>query len=604
MSPSSLISTALFIPLTVGFLLALGIVPICRWVALRAGFVAHPQEERWHQKRTALLGGTALVVTTVLLTLGYAENPPVVLLCCASTIFVLGFIDDVWNIPAAAKLVCEIVLASALLYFGYRLEWTGSLTLDSLLTIIWVVGITNAFNLLDNMDGLCAGIGLIAGVTLLLGWTSGNGIGGEVVYLAVLLGSLAAFLVYNVHPASIFMGDSGSLFIGFSLSVLALASTGVAEGSRGVLAAIAAPVSVLVLPILDTTLVTASRLLSGRSAAQGGRDHSSHRLVAMGLSQRAAVGVLWALAVLGGIVGLSVQWFSMEWTGILVAMFVLAAAIFAIYLGQVHVYGESGKSLVRSGQITPFVVDILYKRRIVEVLLDVCLVAVAYYSAYRLRFEGAEFGVFFSSFLESLPLVLAGQIAILFTVGTYRGVVWRYFGLFDAITLAKGVLFGTLSTVVCIVYLYRFENYSRTIFIIYAAVLLLLLVGSRASFRLFDEFVKQRQSKSERLLIYGAGDGGAAAVRELLNRPNTNYKMLGFVDDDQRKLKTQIDGHQVIGDYQSLVSLVLVSAVDEIVVSTRTIDPTRIAALATLCTDHGVRLSQLHYDIRHLGAVS
>ena len=584
--------------------MALVIVPICRQVALRTGLVAHPQEERWHQKQTALLGGTAIAATTILLTLSYAENPPIILLCCTAAIFFLGFIDDVWDITAASKLVCEIILASALLYFGYRLEWTGSLTLDSLLTIIWVVGITNAFNLLDNMDGLCAGIGLIAGLTLLLGWTSANDIGGEAIYLAVLLGCLAAFLVYNIHPASIFMGDSGSLFIGLSVSVLALASSSTSEGSGGVLAAIAIPVSVLVLPILDTTLVTASRLLSGRSAAQGGQDHSSHRLVAMGLSQRSAVGVLWALAALGGMVGLTVQWFSMEWTGILVAIFILTAVIFAVYLGQVHVYGERGESLVRSGQITPFVVDILYKRRIVEILLDVCLVAVAYYSAYRLRFEGAEFSAFFPFFLESLPLVLAGQIAILFAVGAYRGILWRYFGLVDAITLAKGVLFGTLTTIFFIVYLYRFENYSRTIFIIYAAVLVLFLVGSRASFRLFGEFVKQRQSQSERLLIYGAGDGGAAAVRELLNRPNTDYKMLGFVDDDQGKLKTQIDGHQVIGDYQSLVALVTVGAVDEIVVSTKSIDRLRVSELTTLCVKHGVRLSQLNYNIQSLSAVS
>jgi UDP-GlcNAc:undecaprenyl-phosphate GlcNAc-1-phosphate transferase len=142
------------------------------------------------------------------------------------------------------------------------------------------VGVTNAFNLLDNMDGLCAGIGLIVAASLLAALLqSGNEAGAA--YIVILMGALSGFLVYNFNPASIFMGDTGSLFIGLTLSSMALEPN--AGGGSGVISIVGAPVLLLLIPIFDTTLVTVLRLLSGRKASQGGRDHSSHRLVAVGL---------------------------------------------------------------------------------------------------------------------------------------------------------------------------------------------------------------------------------------------------------------------------------------------------------------------------------
>ena len=135
--------------------------------------------------------------------------------------FVVGLIDDVLSLKPSTKLIAQIALASALLFFDYRLNWLESVTLDSLLTLVWVVGMTNAFNLLDNMDGLCAGIALIVGAALLidlLPGAAGTRAFAEARYLAILLGATGGFLVYNLHPASIFMGDSGSLLLGFSFA--------------------------------------------------------------------------------------------------------------------------------------------------------------------------------------------------------------------------------------------------------------------------------------------------------------------------------------------------------------------------------------------------
>jgi UDP-GlcNAc:undecaprenyl-phosphate GlcNAc-1-phosphate transferase len=166
----------------------------------------------------------------------------------------------------------------------------------------------------------------------------------------------------------------------------------------------------------------------------------------------------------------------------------------------------------------------------------------------------------------------------------------------DGVVFAKGVLLGTLSSVFIIVFVYRFESYSRGVFVIYAALLMLLLTGSRASFRLISEFVQRSRAAGERLAIYGAGDGGAVAVRELLSRPGPAYKMVGFIDDDSAKQETRIQGYPVVGGYEALATLVSADAVDRIIISTRTIDSVRLRKLEALCGEHGVGLSRFHFD--------
>src|SRR5262249_11771279 len=152
-----------------------------------------------------------------------------------------------------------IALGSLFVFFN-TLHWTQIAVLDMVLTLVWIVGVTNAFNLLDNMDGLCAGITLIAGAALLFGLLGRTDVTEEIRYLAIVLGATSGFLVYNVYPASIFMGDAGSLFLGLTLAVLTLSAGGPAHDRSRILSVIGAPVLVLLIPIFDTTLVTVSRI--------------------------------------------------------------------------------------------------------------------------------------------------------------------------------------------------------------------------------------------------------------------------------------------------------------------------------------------------------
>jgi UDP-GlcNAc:undecaprenyl-phosphate GlcNAc-1-phosphate transferase len=593
----------LAIPLLVAFGLSLGAVPLCRAVALRRGFVARPREDRWHRRNVAQFGGVAIAAVFLACSVpfGLAQHLPV-LTATAAVMFGVGLVDDVLSLKPATKLIAQIALASVLLLFDYRLNWLESMTLDALLTLCWVVGLTNAFNLIDNMDGLCAGVASIVGLALLihlLPAPAGSREFFEARYLAVLLGATAGFLCYNVHPASIFMGDSGSLMLGFSFAAVTLSSGHQTSTRSDILSIVAGPVLVLLFPIFDATLVTLLRWVSGRKATQGGRDHVSHRLVAIGLSERRAVVLLWLLAAIGGILGVSIDHFRQQGPVLLAAaVFLVAVVLFAAYLAGVRVY-EDDDVRVRQGTLTPIVVEFMYKRRVAEVLLDFCLVVICYYAAYRLRFEDpGEFLRNFALFLRTLPVIVAAQMVAFFAVGVYRG-VWRHFGMMDTLVVARGVFFGVAAALVAILGILRLYAYSRTVFAIYGVLLLLAVTLSRASLRLVGEFIRRQRPSGRRVVIYGAGDAGSVVIREIL-ASGGDVRIAGFIDDDPRKAGLRIMGYPVLGGYSALTVLLNAASIDAVVVSTRSLSPERLNNVEVLCAQQHVELSRLRITLEPL----
>jgi UDP-GlcNAc:undecaprenyl-phosphate GlcNAc-1-phosphate transferase len=587
-------------PFLIAFVLSAALVPLCRRLALRLGRVAHPRADRWHGRPVALLGGIAISLSLFTTVSGYGliEQRPV-LVGCALLAFVTGLVDDVTRLKASTKLIVQIALASTLLFFGYRINWVGSITLDSLLTLVWVVGITNAFNLLDNMDGLCGGVSMIAIVGLLFEAAQrGSASSPEGTYLLALLGAIGGFLLYNVHPASIFMGDAGSLLIGFSFGALTLTTDQHVGARSNLLPVVAVPVLVLLIPILDTSLVTLSRWFSGRPASQGGRDHSSHRLVAMGLSEPRAVAMLWTLAAAGAVVGIMLMRVNQTWSLFAAVAFVFGMVLFAVFLGGIRVY-DDGALAASQRPLTPLVVDMMYKRRVAEVLLDFCLITASYYLAYRLRFEDPnEFLQNFSNFSRSLPVIVASQLVAFFIVGVYRG-VWRYFSLTDTIVMARGVFVGVVTSQLAILYLYRFTSYSRAVFVIDAVLLMGSMTLSRASFRLVGDFLNRQREAGQRVVVYGAGDGGTLAIRELQKRVKA-LRIVGFIDDASHKTGTRVLGYPVLGGLERLERLIDNGSVDMVVIGARSIDPERIRNLRVACASHGVALTRLTVGIEDM----
>jgi len=189
-------------------------------------------------------------------------------------------------------------------------------------------------------------------------------------------------------------------------------------------------------------------------------------------------------------------------------------------------------------------------------------------------------------------------MAVLYAVGSYRG-MWRYFSISDSVTFVKGVFVGVVTSQVAILYLYRFDGYSPTVFFTYGMLLLLLLVGSRGSFRMISESLQQQRQVGRRLVIYGAGDAGAVAVRFVLDDSRTAYRILGFVDDDLDKRGTRVHGYRVIGGYDHLVGMVMAGEVDTVAV---THDSQNAQSLAWLCGSHGVQVYRLGIDWHELSA--
>jgi UDP-GlcNAc:undecaprenyl-phosphate GlcNAc-1-phosphate transferase len=590
--------------LVVQFILALVastvLTALCRTISRRTGYVATPKEDRWHRRPTALFGGVAISLATV--ALGATIHPIAEvwpLLMSGALMAAFGFVDDLLGLKASTKLIAQVLVASALLFFGYRLHATISMIGDAMLTLFWIVAITNAFNLLDNMDGLCGGIATIAGVFLFAALASdGAGAKPLVEYVVTLLGATIGFLVFNVHPASIFMGDTGSLFLGVNFAALTVAARPEMAGRSGLLSVMAVPVLLLMIPIFDTALVTALRVLSGRPPSVGGRDHTSHRLVAIGLSERTAVTVLWTLAAGGGVIALLLQRSDPSWGLITGLGFFLALVLFAVYLARIRVYEDPDPSVIQTDALTPLVTNFMYKRRVAEVLLDCCLIPLAYYTSYRLRFEGDLLGVNYRYFIQSLPIILAVQLLALFVVGGYRG-AWRHFGMMDAVVFGKAIVLGTTGALLAIVYIYRFEHYSRSVFVIYAALLMLLLSGSRASFRLVGEFVDRRREGGKRCLIYGTSGVALSTIRDAFGG-ETALRILGFVDDDPRQHNMRVQGYPVVGDYNALVEMVDAGELDCVVINGSGVDETRLRDLEEACRDRHVSLLRLQINLKPL----
>jgi UDP-GlcNAc:undecaprenyl-phosphate/decaprenyl-phosphate GlcNAc-1-phosphate transferase len=323
-------------------LVSLALTPAVGALARRLGAVAKPKADRWHTKPTAMLGGAAIIIAVAgtLVALVPLSREGRVVMTASAALFLLGLTDDFLHIRPYQKLVGQLLGAAAVVSFGLVLPWTSYSALNVLITLFWLVGITNAVNMLDNMDGLAAGVSAIAAAFLGLNFVV-NQQWPEAVMLAAFAGALIGFLVYNHYPASIFMGDCGSMFVGFFLASSAIVSGTGGGRSRSVVAVLAVPVLVLLVPIFDTAFVTLMRKRAGRAASQGGRDHTSHRLVALGLSERRAVWMLYTFALAAGSLAMLVRHAALDVSLGAIALFTLLLTFLGVYLARVRVYDET-----------------------------------------------------------------------------------------------------------------------------------------------------------------------------------------------------------------------------------------------------------------------
>lgn len=300
--------TMLFLPiLVVGFAMSLGLTPLSRALALRLGVVAIPSQRNIHSDHKPLMGGLAMYVAFAVSLLLFSPPQHLIefgaVLTGAAFLALVGLADDRYNLGIGIRLIAQTVAAIVLIAAGIHIQLFNAPIIDYSLTILWVVAITNAINFLDNMDGLAAGVTAIAGgFFTLIAFNEQLTLVSSLA--AALMGSAIGFLIYNFNPASTFMGDMGSLVLGFVLAVLGIK---LEFGTQPLGVTWMVPLLVMALPIFDICLVVFTRILEGRPPMQGGKDHSSHRLMSVGLSQRQTIFILYGACVFFGGLGFLVS---------------------------------------------------------------------------------------------------------------------------------------------------------------------------------------------------------------------------------------------------------------------------------------------------------
>jgi UDP-GlcNAc:undecaprenyl-phosphate GlcNAc-1-phosphate transferase len=588
--------------------------PFVRTIAIKYDYVARPRDDRWNQKTTGLLGGISIFVSFMLawgFSAFYAGSfhefirPLLPAALCGTAVFILGLADDIWDINPQYKLIGQVIAASVLVFFGFQFSWFESRTANLVISIFWIVGITNAFNLLDNMDGLSAGIAAISGFFLMIWifWTLGypHKIMPELIMLSAYIGAILGFLIYNFNPASIFMGDAGSLFIGFMI-----ASLTIMEGPEKVqgspffhqISVVLIPCLILFVPILDTTFVSFMRKLFSRSVFQGGKDHSSHRMVAVGFSERKAVIILYLFAVISGMIALCVYPLKVGISVVMVVFFLICVLLFWIYLANVKVYDEAPRAMGKhNGFLYPVLMEAGYGRTLFSVLLDLVLITIVYYTAYLLRFE-YDLGPNFNFFLKSLPILFASQIFCFYIFGVYQRMWWGS-RLGDLSVYFKGVTSGTVLAMLILLFVYRFQSFSRAVFVIYWGLMMVCVSFSRFFFRILDERVSRINQNGKPTLIYGAGVGGLMVVREIETNGLLGLSIIGFLDDSPTKKGKTIHGYPVLGGADQLEEILRKHHIEEIIVSFKINGAEKKKEIKKMCVGKGldISVSQMHLTI-------
>jgi len=512
------------------------------WLALRTPLAvrlaAKPTSERWHKRETPAVGGIG-VFAGILAGVGLAiavgavsgSDELLAIIGAAGLLFTVGLLDDAFSLPALAKLAAQAGAAAIVVTNGLTVELVKNDWIAVPIAVVWLIGMTNAFNLLDNMDGIAATLAGIACAFFAIDAVTVHSNDLVLVLSLAVACACAGFLPFNVRPrkpAAAFLGDSGSQVLGFSLAAIALASSWKVAGPS--LATVLLPILVLAVPILDTALVTTVRALERRPIHVGGRDHTTHRLVYTGLSEKRTLVLLAVVAAALGATSLAYNAANnsaVTLVGVLITFAVLIQL--AGFLGE---FGTTG----------------LHRGRLVEMLVDGALITAAFACAYLLRFEGGGPPNQRHLFFAALPVLLAARYAVFILLGMYSS-VWRFMSARDAIRIPIAVFLseGIAVLFLALAQVRSFETYSLSVFVIDAILCTLLIGASRLGERAISPLLGSlaRPEERRRVLIVGAGRGGRSLLRELRETPG--QQVIGFVDDDPHLRHRRIHGTQILG---------------------------------------------------------
>ena len=604
---------ALFAPAAVAGFLAWLLTPASVWLALRVGAIDEPGPRRVHTQPVPRLGGLAVVASTVTLlgagAIGIPWAPrwaaPTVsfgILAGLAPILAVSIRDDISHMRALPKFIAHGMGAAVAMAFGVLLPPTVHLFgvpvslgwMAIPLSALWLIGVTNAFNIVDGLDGLSAGLGLISAASLagvlLMTHEPGNAAA-----VLVLGGSIVGFLPYNIHPARVFLGDSGATAIGYLLGCFTLA--GPALLSSGLATLI--PVLLVGVPVADTIVSMARRMLSRLETGSGNRfyeadhNHIHHRLLVLGLSHQKAVLTLYAAGGLLSLMALASLLLTKQQSGYLLGGILLAGLIGLNRLG----YGEF--ALLRRGVALRFYDLPVLRRSFFVVFVDIAVIAVALYLSIGLKLDDWDPAVTRGHLLAMLAVLTPATVISFTWLGMYRG-SWRLAGIEDFWRLCLAVVCGSLAGLALFAMIVPSEV-PFSLFGVYTFVALVLANGTRVSYRLADQFRMRASIGGEPAVIYGAGIGGASAVREMLSNSLLGLTPVGFIDDNPARAGKSVNGYPILGDVDQTEAVLAQSGAKVVVVSSHKITEEKVAQVRRVCEVRGVRLLRMHIGFEEVG---
>ena len=318
------------------------------------------------------------------------------------------------------------------------------------------------------------------------------------------------------------------------------------------------------------------------------------------MSERHAVWMLYGLAALSGVLALLVQRMKLDVSLAAIAGFTILLTLMGVYLAGVKVYDQAEEMSLRDKSPFAFLIDFSYKRRIFEVLLDVVLIILCYWSAYAIKFGALSESSAWKLFLRTLPVLVFVKMATFLVMGVYRG-LWRYTSIDDLIVFVKAVVLSSIGSVLVVLFAFRFEGFSRTVFLLDGLLMFMFLAGSRLAFRLFRQLLPAPNGQDgTRVLIYGAGDGGELLLREILNNRDLKYSPVGFLDDDPAKSGKVIHGLKVLAANGDLTAVCKQHEVNELLISSSKMSEERVQEIVLRCSEEEITVRRMRITIEEL----
>lgn len=598
-------SIFLLIPPVAAAILSYALAPLAGRLAICVGALDYPGPRKIHRAAMPRFGGLAVIAAAAIVALGSwvlfrsaVESLPEGLLAGVALglvpVLAVSIKDDIKPVGPWFKVCGQVAGALIAVSWGVSLGRDIHLFGQTIplgaaavpLSIAWIVGVTNAFNLVDGLDGLSVGLALIstsslAGVFLVVGQT------GMAATALAMAGALCGFLPYNLFPARLFLGDAGANAIGFCLAAFALRGGSTLSAGMATLL----PVFVLGLPIADTTISIARRLIKSiEQRGSGGvfqpdTNHIHHRLLALGIDHARAVRILYAVGLVLGGAALVSLFMTARDSALLVLALLLAGFAGLRRLG----YDEF--ALIRKGVILRFYDVPVVNQSMFVVFADMLMVLLSALCAAALKTGAWDAGGYREQMLALVAVFAPMTVATFWLTGMYRG-SWRVADLEEFVRACGAVIAATFfATIVGNGLLSRHVPVS--VFVITGLVLLLLTNGSRASYAVLMASKRRAARTGVPVLIYGAGWRGARAARELFANADAGMRPVGFIDDDPTKWRRTVNGLPVFGPLGALDEAIQRLAVRAVVVAIRKISDARIRRGRQICDALGVELLEV-----------